>query len=1100
MRFSFDSQVITAFVSAALAVVVLTAMTWSVADEASRAGESVAHSHEVLNGLARIRGDTLQIELSSQNFRLSGDPAQLQERDQGIASRELLLAQIRRLTADSRELQQHWSSLRRVLDQRLQIARQVELVRKTQGAAAATRFANQSPLLQTRVAVYRLLDEMDALERGSLDLHQADYLATRQRLLQLGSITAILLLLLLAATYRLIRSQLRALEASRQQLADSQENLSITLHSIGDAVLATDAAGRITRMNPVAEQLTGWTLAEAVGQPVATVFHIIHELSREPALVPVERVLATGKVQGLANHTCLIARDGREWPIADSAAPITDDSGQIRGVVLVFRDVSLERSVERAMQQQNVQLERRVDEKTRQWADSMAHLHSIITALPAYIAFVSREQRYVYVNDQYRQRFAPEHDDITACLVSDILGPERYQRVQPMIEKALQGELQEYDWQPFAGVWHAIRYVPKRDSSGAVEGYYVLGNDITGRKRDEERIQALNLELAGRVAELEGVSRALRTLSAGNHAMLRASDEPGLLQDMCRLIVSVAGYASAAVWLHAAEGERLFPAAQHGFPGGLERLAGMADSMLAAITFSERPSLLQVPLGTDMASKEAVQGLSCPLWVDGRIIGALLVHTGGTACFDSDEIALLSEFADDLAFGIGMLRGRAEQKRAQAAMHYLTHHDALTGLANETQLVETLAAVMANGPPTPLALLQLNIERLSEINDALGFSHGDHILREFGRRLTECAPVSALVARLRGDEFAVLLPAHDVAAAQTVAQRLEQCLAQPFLVADIRLDVSAKTGISHFPDYAGSVHELLRQTDIAVHAARDKGVSHWLFNPQEYCDQSPHLNMAGELRQAIEGGELRVYLQPKVEMASGRVCGAEALVRWQHGAQGLLSPALFIGLAERTGLIKPLTEWMINSVLDLLQEWQQQGCALPVAVNLSAHNLRDEALGDKIRRWQQQRQLQTGLLELEITESTLMEDASSCLHVLQQWRDDGIPLYIDDFGTGYSSLSYLQRLPVEYIKIDQSFVCNLSGSKDSAAIVRSTIDLVHDLGRKTVAEGVESRADWEQLRALGCDVAQGYYIARPMPAASFLPWVAGFSMAQLARE
>uniref|UniRef100_A0A8W7PU89 EAL domain-containing protein n=1 Tax=Anopheles coluzzii TaxID=1518534 RepID=A0A8W7PU89_ANOCL len=303
-----------------------------------------------------------------------------------------------------------------------------------------------------------------------------------------------------------------------------------------------------------------------------------------------------------------------------------------------------------------------------------------------------------------------------------------------------------------------------------------------------------------------------------------------------------------------------------------------------------------------------------------------------------------------------------------------------------------------------------------------------------------------------------------------------------------------------YPDYAGTVHELLRQTDIAVHAAGDKGVSHYLFNPREYNDQSPHLNMAGELRRAIEGGELRVYLQPKVEMASGRVCGAEALVRWQHAGQGLLSPALFIGLAERTGLIKPLTEWMINSVLDLLQGWQQQGCALPVAVNLSAHNLRDEALGDKIRHWQQQRQLQAGLLELEITESTLMDDAASCLRTLQQWRDDGIPLYIDDFGTGYSSLSYLQRLPVEYIKIDQSFIGNLSSSKDSAAIVRSTIDLVHDLGRKTVAEGVECRADWEQLLALGCDVAQGYYIARPIPAASFMPWVAGFSVAQLARE
>jgi EAL domain-containing protein (putative c-di-GMP-specific phosphodiesterase class I) len=252
------------------------------------------------------------------------------------------------------------------------------------------------------------------------------------------------------------------------------------------------------------------------------------------------------------------------------------------------------------------------------------------------------------------------------------------------------------------------------------------------------------------------------------------------------------------------------------------------------------------------------------------------------------------------------------------------------------------------------------------------------------------------------------------------------------------------------------------------------------------------LTIAGELRRAIEGGDLLLYLQPKVEFATGRVCGAEGLVRWKHAERGLIPPIEFISLAEHTGLIKPLTEWVIETAMRLIQGWERQGCALPIAVNLSARNLREDDLLERIRLLQSTWGIAPGLLELEITESAVMEDAEFALRVLHSLREEGIALHIDDFGTGYSSLSYLQKLPVEYIKIDQSFVRDMCTSKDSALIVRSTIDLVHDLGRKTVAEGVETQGDWDQLAAFGCDIAQGYFIAKPMPAEEFLAWVAQF--------
>jgi EAL domain-containing protein (putative c-di-GMP-specific phosphodiesterase class I) len=233
-------------------------------------------------------------------------------------------------------------------------------------------------------------------------------------------------------------------------------------------------------------------------------------------------------------------------------------------------------------------------------------------------------------------------------------------------------------------------------------------------------------------------------------------------------------------------------------------------------------------------------------------------------------------------------------------------------------------------------------------------------------------------------------------------------------------------------------------------------------------------------------------LQPKVDFSSGQICGAEALVRWMHPLKGLIPPGLFIDLAEQTGLIKPLTEWVIVAALDLLQSWQAKGCAVPIAINLSARNFRDEQLFAKYRQWHSERSVSTGLLEIEITESTVMEHAEYALRALSEMSDAGIPLYVDDFGTGYSSLSYLQKLPVDYIKIDQSFVSAMHRDRDSATIVRSTIDLVHDLGRKTVAEGVETKEHWDLLKDLGCDIAQGYYIAKPMPSSDFQKWAEDF--------
>lgn len=1110
MRSSFESKVVIAFMAAMLVVIALAVTTWKVADDAALAAEMVTHSHEVLHNLARARGYTLQIELTTQSFRLTGDTAHIAERNEAVATREGILESIRQLTVDNSAQQRRWMELRETLNQRMAISRQVEMLRKTRGQDAANAFVATAPLRATRVRTYQLLSEMDVDARHRLAQREAIHARARQTLVAAGALVAAMLAALLGGTYLLIRRQLRSTEASQRALADNEESLSTTLHSIGDAVLATDTDGRITRMNPVAERLTGWPIAQARGRLIDEVFRIVNEQTREPAQVPVAAVLATGETQGLANHTALIARDGTEWPIADSAAPIRDTNGQLRGVVLVFRDVTAEREAERIIREQNVLLAADVRQRTVQWRESESHLRSVISAVPALIAYVNAERHYVYVNEQYRERFAPGRKDIAGCSVQEILGQERYAITCPLIDKALTGEAQAYDWQPFPGIWQTIQYAPKHQADGKVAGYYVLGTDITERKHFEERIQTLNAELEQRVRELEHVSRALRTLSAGNRTMLRANEEQSLIESMCRVIVTSGGYGIAVVWYRGEDlGQALRPMAECGYPGGMAALReldlNLTDTAQGqgvtsmAIRCGEVRLVRNMQSDPDHAPRRdqlfgLTSGLSCPLRVGGEIIGALSIYDPEPDTFDDDEITLLIESADDLAFGISTLRVRAEEERVRTAMHHMMRHDALTGLPNAIEFTEALTAAVDGPSPSgePLAALQLNVERLGEINDVLGTVRGDQILQAFGQRLREGLPTSALVARLRGDEFAVLAPAKDSAAAMALAEGLEASLSKPFPIADIELDVTAKTGIALYPEHGSTAQELLRRMGKALYQAKARGLNRCMFDPTQQQDQTGRLNMAGELRRAISGGQLRLFLQPKVVFSSGQVCGAEALVRWQHPQRGLIPPGLFIDLAEQTGLIKPLTEWVIVAVLDVLRDWQTQGCALPIAINLSARNFRDDQLFTKYRGWLTERGLPRGLLEVEITESTVMEDAEYALGVLHALRNEGIPLYVDDFGTGYSSLSYLQKLPVDYIKIDQSFVAAMPDNRDSATIVRSTIDLVHDLGCKTVAEGVETQEHWELLANMGCDIAQGYFIAKPMPAEEFQQWAADF--------
>lgn len=490
------SKVFGAFATAAMVVVVLAAITWQQAALSNRASSLVVQTHEVIHALERTNALTIQTELSTQSFRISGDESRLLERDKAVAEREQLLTLIHEQTADNPAQVQRWHQLRQVVDARMAISRQVEHLRKTEGSAAATAFANAAPLQETRARTTELLQAMQTAQRQLLDehlgtLHQAD-----QRLLVVGSTLSVFLLTFLAAAGYLIRKQLHSIRNTSLQLAQSTESLATTLRSIGDAVISTDTQGRIVRMNPVAERLTGWSASDAVGLPIARVVRIVHESTRMEHATPVEEVLRTGKVCELGASLSLIARDGTTTPVADSAAPIRSSDGNILGAVLVLRDETTARQAQHTIQNQNTQLEMRISDRSQQLQDTQRQLLSIINNVPALIACVDAQEKYLYSNEQYRLRFAPQHQNITGHTVRSVLGEKRYDKVRELIRKALQGEPQNYDWEPFAGVWQLIHYAPFRSDDGTVQGYYVLGTDITERRNAEEARRRSEAQLA----------------------------------------------------------------------------------------------------------------------------------------------------------------------------------------------------------------------------------------------------------------------------------------------------------------------------------------------------------------------------------------------------------------------------------------------------------------------------------------------------------------------------------------------------------------------------------------------------------------------------
>jgi diguanylate cyclase (GGDEF)-like protein len=520
-------------------------------------------------------------------------------------------------------------------------------------------------------------------------------------------------------------------------------------------------------------------------------------------------------------------------------------------------------------------------------------------------------------------------------------------------------------------------------------------------------------------------------------------------------------------------------------PGGpleLGWLASVALTALAASGARDRAT----PVDGSGRSRIGWRVLAVPL----ACIVASLVVLGSGWTHPMPPVSAWLAIACVLA-GIARIAVTFREVRSFNEVKQQARTDELTGLANRRALLERAARIVASASARrPAALLLLDLDGFKEVNDSLGHSAGDDLLRQVGPRLRNALRTEDLLARLGGDEFAVLLPDTDLDEAHALACRLRELLLRPFTVEGTRLHVGVSIGVSTAPVPAVSVQELLRCADVAMYTAKSgrEGVHVYVPDPVTGVSSGDRLRTMEELRTALTDDELVVFLQPQVSLRSGSIVGAEALVRWRHPIRGLLSPADLLPAAEQAGLLRPLTETVLDLALAAVGRWWPDH-QVPVSVNLSAANVTDLDLPNKVASALLAHGLPARALTLELVEDTLMADPERGRTVLAELRRLGARTSIDDYGTGYSSLAYLRNLPADELKLDRSLTADVDRDPRAAAIVQHTVALAHGLGLNLVAEGVEDMATGAVLARLGCDVAQGYAIARPMPVDEFLTWL-----------
>jgi diguanylate cyclase (GGDEF)-like protein/PAS domain S-box-containing protein len=886
----------------------------------------------------------------------------------------------------------------------------------------------------------------------------------------------------LIASFNLLVHDRRDHEAA---LAQSEQRFRLLVEAAPDAiVVATGVAGgeRFAYANTAALGLLGAASdADLLGRPVADRV----QRDSHPALAArMQRLTAAGSAGPWPLEVRFLRVDGSTVDTEVSAVPLCH--GNEDGVLIFVRDITERKLGDRAIRES----EARFRFLFRHMLEGFAYHRMLFED--------GRPRDYVYLDVN------PAFERLTG--LANVTG-KRVSQVMPQLRES-NPELLEICGRVASGCpperfeayvvplgeWFSISvYSPEPGN------FVTVFDTISERKRAEMAQGRLN--------------RALRLLSDCNTALVHARDEQGLLDQVCRLVVDSGGYLMAWVgYAHAGPGTPVHPVSRAHAGTGTGSVSGGTDA-------GRTPGRPEFPASRDTAPGEgpasmaiksgviqvdtSVRGhadLECratiafPLAGEQGVSGALSIHSMEPDPFIDDEVRLLQKLANDLSFGIQMLRVRRQREEAEAKLAFMANHDPLTGLPNRRLLADRFAEAMtrAGRQNSGVALLFIDIDHFKEVNDSLGHHVGDRLLAGFGERLSASIGATGTVCRQGGDEFIILLnDIREPSQAGRAAQGVIDALGEPFMVGDTILTTTVSIGISVNPADGSTFDALFRNADIALHHAKEGGRNTFhYFVPAMNVDTLARLQIHTNLRQALKQNEFLLHYQPQIDLASGRMVGVEALLRWQRPGEELIAPGDFIPAAEQSGQIIPIGDWVLGEACRQAKAWQDEGLPpLIVAVNLSVVQFKRGNIVDMVAGALDRSGLAARWLELELTESILLEDTEGAISVLHTLKDMGVRLSIDDFGTGYSSLAYLKRLAVDKLKIDRSFIRNIASDSGDSAIVKAIIDLGHTLRLAVVAEGVETPQQLAFLKRHRCDQVQGFLYSRPVPAAD-LPDVA----------
>ncbi len=702
--------------------------------------------------------------------------------------------------------------------------------------------------------------------------------------------------------------------------------------------------------------------------------------------------------------------------------------------------------------------------------------------------YIAQEGRFRFVNPKMAEMFAYGREEMTSSVgVFDLVAEEDRPTVEENIRKRLAGESREV---------HYERQARRKD--GSLFDVEVYGSLM---KLDGE---PATIGIMLDISERKRLDLALRVLSACNQALVRATDEAALLHEVCLSIHEISGY--PFVWVGFAEegaGKKVQPAALAEADKGTLMAAinhvswddshtgrGATGTAIrrgqAVVVRDIQTSTLHAPWRDFMVSQAIVSAMSLPLKAGNRILGALTVYSHAVDTFRPDEVRVAEELADNLAYGIMALRAEQARRKYAQQLEYHAGHDILTGLPNRALLQDRLnqAIAYASRYYLPIWVLFIDLDRFKMVNDSLGHNAGDTVLNAIATRLQFTVRETDTVARLGGDEFLVVLPERDDECLTTgVVQRIMDAVSRPLKVDGHEFAIGCSIGVAAYPNDGIDPETLIRNADIAMYRAKETGRNNFQFYTATMNERLlERLRIENDLRNAVERGEFVLHYQPQIDLQSGRMVGAEALIRWQHPTLGTLMPMRFISLAEETGMIVPIGGWVMRAACAQAREWQDAGLGrLRIAVNLSARQFLQQDLVQSIAGMLEETGLAADCLELELTESLVMTDIDRAIDTLNKLKALGVHLSLDDFGTGYSSLSYLKRLPFDSLKIDQSFVRDITEESGGDAIVASIISLAHNLKRHVIAEGVETREQIDYLRRYGCQHMQGFFFSSPVP-------------------